>query len=386
LIRKVCVVVTARPSYSRIRSALAAISAHEDLELQLVLGASAIIDKYGAVIQQVERDGFSVDARVQSLVEGENPIAMARTVGLATLDLASTFDRLAPDVVVSIADRYETLATAITAALLGIPLAHVQGGELTGSIDDRVRHTVTKLADLHLVASETAAQRVLQLGEEPHRVFVTGCPSIDIAASLETSATLPFDPFERYGGVGPRPDLSAGYLVVLQHPVTDEHRNASRDITETLDAVLASGLPALWFWPNPDAGADGTSDGIRRFREHHPTAPIHFFKNMAPTDFLQLLVHAVALVGNSSVGIRECAYLGVPVVNVGSRQQGRDRGRNVHDVAHEAGAILSALQRAVAGDRPRIDTLYGDGTAGKRVAEVLASAPLDTSKRLVESA
>lgn len=382
--RKICVVITARPSYSRIRSALAAIAADDRLELQVVLGASALLDRYGTVQRQVERDGFSIDAQIHSLVEGENSVAMARTVGLATLDLATTLDRLAPDAVVTVADRYETLATAATAALLGIPLVHVQGGEQTGSIDDRIRHTITKLSDLHLVASEAAASRVRRLGEEPHRVFVTGCPSIDIAAALDSTPALPFDPYERYGGVGPRPNLSSGYLVVMQHPVTEEYRSASRDVTETLEAVVASGLPALWFWPNPDAGADGTSNGIRRFREQFPAVPIQFFKNMAPMDFLQLLVHARAIVGNSSAGIRECSYLGVPAVNVGSRQQGRDRGMNVVDVEHRAQDILRAIHGVVASERPERDTLYGDGAAGARIAELLATVPLDTSKRLVE--
>ncbi len=382
--RKICVVVTARPSYSRIRSALEAIEAHDGLELQIVVAASALIDRYGAVAGEIERDGFAVAGRIHSLVEGENPVAMARTVGLAALDLATTLDRLAPDAVVTIADRYETLATAATAALLGIPLVHVQGGEVTGSIDDRIRHTVTKLADLHLVASERAAGRVRSMGEEAHRVIVTGCPSIDIAARLDTTSGLPFDPIDRYGGVGPALDLSRGFLVVLQHPVTSEFRNAARDITQTLEAVVESGVPALWFWPNPDSGADGTSDGIRRFRERNHDAPIRFFKNMAPTDFLHLLVHSVALVGNSSVGIRECSYLGVPAVNVGSRQIGRDRGQNVIDVEHDAAAILAAIETARAGDRPPRETLYGDGRSGQRIADVLASARLDTAKRLVE--
>jgi UDP-N-acetylglucosamine 2-epimerase len=184
--------------------------------------------------------------------------------------------------------------------------------------------------------------------------------------------------------VGPALDLSRGFLVVLQHPVTSEFRNAARDITETLEAVVESGTPTLWFWPNPDSGADGTSDGIRRFRERNHDAPIRFFKNMAPTDFLHLLVHSVALVGNSSVGIRECSYLGVPAVNVGSRQIGRDRGQNVIDVEHDAAAILAAIETARAGDRPPRETLYGDGRSGQRIADVLASARLDTAKRLVE--
>jgi UDP-hydrolysing UDP-N-acetyl-D-glucosamine 2-epimerase len=379
--RRICVVVTARPSYSRIKTALQAIAEHPALELQLVVAASALLDRYGTVTRQIETDGFSIDARVQVLVEGEDPVAMAKTTGLATIELASALQRLRPDAVVTIADRYETLATATAAAYLGIPLVHVQGGEVTGSIDDRVRHAVTKLADIHLPSNAEAAARIVRMGEASERIVVTGCPSIDLAAALPASDRLPFDPHEVYGGVGPDLDLSEGYLVVMQHPVTGEHTDARAHVTATIEAVVASGLPALWFWPNPDAGADGTSDGIRAFREQHEDAPLQFFKNMSPDDFLQLLVHSRALVGNSSVGLRECAYLGVPVVNIGSRQDGRERGRNVIDVAHEPDAILAAIRTHLGRPRPGRDVLYGDGGAGRRIADTLATIALDTSKR-----
>jgi UDP-hydrolysing UDP-N-acetyl-D-glucosamine 2-epimerase len=375
-VRTIAVVVTARPSYSRIRSALVAIRDHPELELRLIVGASALLDRYGAVPRRMAADGFEVHERVQVLVEGENDVAMAKTTGLALLELTSVLDRMRPDAVVTVADRYETLATAIAASYLGIPLVHVQGGEVTGSIDDRVRHAVTKLADLHLPANAGAAARIVAMGEDPSRVVVTGCPSIDLAAAVDAGDALPFDPVARYGGVGADLDPDAGYLVVMQHPVTDEHRDARAHVTATLDAVRASGRQALWFWPNPDAGSDGTSEGIRFFRETHPDAPVRFFKNMAPEDFLALLVHADALVGNSSVGIRECAYLGVPAVNVGSRQQGRDRGRNVVDVGYDRDAIAAAIERAATSPRPASDPLYGDGDAGRRIAEALATAPL----------
>lgn len=378
--RTVCVVITARPSYSRIKTALEAIRAHPDLELRVVVAASALLDRYGSVVAQMERDGVAIDARVQVLVEGENPMAMAKTTGLGLIELASVLDRLAPDAVVTIADRHETLATATAAAFLGIPLVHVQGGEVTGSIDDRVRHAVTKLSDLHLTATQRASERVIAMGEAPDRVVTTGCPSIDLAARVEPGPRLAFDPFARYGGVGVEFDPDGGYLVVMQHPVTEERGSARAHVLTTLEAVEASGLPALWFWPNPDAGSDGTSEGIRAFREAHPTAPIHFFKNMAPDDFLSLLVHSAALVGNSSVAIRECSFLGVPAVNVGTRQRGRERGANVVDVGHDRDAIVDAIRERSAVGRLPSDPLYGTGDAGRRIAEALATHPLDPIK------
>ena len=380
--RKVCVVITARPSYSRIRSALKAIRARPELELQLVVGASALLDRYGSAVGQILADGFEIAARVFTVVEGENLTAMAKTTGLGLMELASVFDRLKPDLVVTVADRYETLSTAVAASYMNIPLVHIQGGEITGSIDEKVRHAITKLADLHMVSLDKAAERVIRMGEDPEKVFVTGCPSIDIAASILAAPALDFDPYERYGGVGGRPNLQGGYLVVMQHPVTTEHNHARAHVFETLHAVSEMDLAVLWFWPNVDAGSDGTSNAIRSFRERQRADRFHFFKNMSPTDFLKLLYNAKCLVGNSSVGIRECAFLGVPVVNIGSRQAGRDRGRNVIDVDYDRAAIGAAVERQIGAARDLRDSIYGDGRAGERIAEILAQAPLSIEKRL----
>jgi UDP-hydrolysing UDP-N-acetyl-D-glucosamine 2-epimerase len=381
-VRRICVVITARPTYSRIRTALLAIDAHPDLELELVVAGSALLERYGRAVDVIEADGLRVAARVSMVLEGEDPTAMAKTTGLGILELSTVFDNLRPDAVVTVADRYETMATAVAAAYQNLPLVHVQGGEVSGSIDEKVRHAVTKLADLHLVSTEGAAERVRRMGEQPDAVIVTGCPSIDLAAEVRDSTSLDFDPVERYGGVGAALDLDDGYLVVLQHPVTTEHDRARDQITETLSSVATSGLPALWFWPNVDAGSDGTSNGIRRFREVHHDQPMRFFKNMAPTDFLRLLLQSRALVGNSSAGIRECSYLGVPTVNVGGRQRDRERGPNVVDAGHDRDEISAALSVQLEHGPYPATELYGDGKAGARIADALAEVPLAFHKRI----
>jgi len=380
--RRICVVVTARPSYSRIRTALLAINEHPDLELQLVVAASALLDRYGNAIQAIERDGFDVAARVYMVLEGENLVTSAKSTGLGLVELATVFDNLKPDAVVTIADRYETLATAVAAAYMNIPVVHVQGGEVTGSIDEKVRHAVTKLANLHLVSTKLAAERVARLGEAPSSIVMTGCPSIDIAAEVAAQPAMNFDPFAKYGGVGPTTDLSGGYLVVMQHPVTTEYEEARQQVEETLYAVKAVGLPVLWFWPNADAGSDGTSKGIRMFRESAEAGRLHLFRNMFPEDFLRLLVHSTAIVGNSSVAIRECSFLGVPAVNIGSRQLGRERGQNVIDVDHDRVAIAGAVGEHRHRGKAPTDHLYGDGRAGVRIADCLATAELTIEKRL----
>jgi UDP-hydrolysing UDP-N-acetyl-D-glucosamine 2-epimerase len=380
--RKIAVVVTARPSYSRIKTALRAIQEHPELELQLVVAASALLERYGTAVKYMEADGFPIAARVFNVLEGENLTAQAKTTGLGIMELANVFENLKPDVVVTVADRFETMATAIAASYMNIPLAHIQGGEVTGNIDEKVRHAITKLADRHLVASEDARQRVVRMGEVEETVINTGCPSIDLAASVRAAPALDFDVYERYGGVGEQLDLAAGYLVVMQHPVTTEYADARRHVTLTLDTVHQLDIPTLWFWPNVDAGSDGTSKGIRVYREHHRNSKIHFFKNMEGLDFLRVLYHAHCLVGNSSVGIRECAFLGVPVVNIGTRQAGRQRGPNVMDTGYDGAEITAAIKAQMAHGRYAPAATYGGGDAGAKIASELRRMPLTFAKRI----
>lgn len=380
--RKVCVVITARPSYSRIRSLLHAIKDRTDLQLQLVVAASALLDRYGSADKVIESEGFHINRKVYMILEGENRVTSAKSTGLGVAELATVFDDLKPDFVVTVADRYETIATAIAASYMHIPLAHIQGGEVTGSIDEKVRHAITKLADIHCVASEKAAERVIKMGEDPSRVFITGCPSIDVAMAACTASAENNDLAKQLGGVGATIDLSKDYIIVMQHPVTTESEQAREHVELTLTAIYESQLPTLWFWPNVDAGSDGTSKGIRAFRENHTDANIQFVKNLPPESFIQLLNQAKCIVGNSSVGIRESAYIGAPTVNIGSRQNGRDRAANVLDVGYNKNDIKAALLQQIEHGKYTADELYGNGQAGKRIADVIASAPTNTEKRL----
>jgi UDP-hydrolysing UDP-N-acetyl-D-glucosamine 2-epimerase len=379
--KKICVVVTARPSYSRIKSALTAIRDEPGLKLQLVLAASALLNRYGEVASTIRNDGFEIDRQVFMVLEGEDPILMPKTTGLGLVELATAIGGLEPDVVVTVADRYETMATAIAAAYTNTPLVHIQGGEVTGNIDEKVRHAVTKLADLHLVSTKLAQERVIRMGESPESVRVTGCPSIDLAAQIK-GESLTFDPMAKYGGVGEHVDLSNGFVIVMQHPVTTEYRESRAQVEETLRAVARLPVPALWFWPNVDAGSDGTSAGIRSFRELSDTDGMHFFKNANAEDFLRLIDASSCLIGNSSVGIRESSYLGVPVVNIGSRQDGRERGPNVVEVSHQEDEIHAAILQQMAHGQYTGTDLYGDGRAGGRVAKEIAEWTPSFMKRL----
>jgi UDP-hydrolysing UDP-N-acetyl-D-glucosamine 2-epimerase len=380
--RKICAVITARPSYSRVKTALQAIKDHPNLELQLVVAGSALLDRYGNALNFIEKDGFKVNEKVFMVLEGENKTAMAKTTGLGVMELSNVFYNLQPDAVITIADRFETIATSIAAAYQNIPLIHLQGGEVTGNIDEKVRHANTKLADIHFVTSEDAKERVVKMGEDESYVYNTGCPSIDIASEVLKSPNLDFDPIEKYGGVGGTFSASEDYVVVMQHPVTTEYNEAKNDVLKTLRVVDSLGIPTFWFWPNVDAGADGTSNGIRSYRENFNPRNIHFFKNMEPNDFLELLVNSKCLIGNSSAGIRECSFLGVPVVNIGTRQNRRLRGDNVIDVAYDEEAIKNAIELQLSHPKNTKSTIYGDGKSGKRIADILATIELRFHKTI----
>lgn len=366
--RKVCCVLTARASYSRIRSALLEIQKYPALELQLIVAASALLERYGDIRGVLHADGLPIARELYSVVGGENLVSMPKTIGLLSIELASAFHDLTPDVVMTVADRHETLATAAAASYMNIPLVHVQGGEVTGSIDDKVRNAITQLADVHFVATETAALRVSRMRNDSANVHVTGCPSIDLARQASNTRQHPHPE----GGVGAVLSYSEPYIVVLQHPVTTEVLDARDQAKETLRAVDQAGLTAAWFWPNVDAGSDATAGIIRGYREKNKPKKIRFYKSMPPLEFLRFLYGASCIVGNSSVGIRECSYLGVRAVNIGSRQEGRERAHNVVDVPYQAPLIKGAIMRQVARDKAAPSLLYGDGHAGEQIAKLLA--------------
>ena len=383
--RKVCGVITARPSYSRIKTALYSIQKHPMLDLQIVAAASCLLDRYGNAVKYIEGDGFKINAKVHNILEGENLTSAAKSTGIGIIELSSVFLDLKPDMVVTIADRFETIATAITAAFMNIPLVHIQGGEVTGNIDEKVRHSITKLSDIHFVASKKAENRLIKMGEDPRNVYLTGCPSIDLARELLKKPSLDFDPCKKYAGVGNMEQIKNDYLVVMQHPVTTEYEKSRKHIEITLEAISKINLPAFWFWPNVDAGSDGTSKGIRAYREHFPekVKNIYFIKNMGSLDFLKLIYNSKCLIGNSSAGIRESSFLGIPVVNIGSRQNGRERSKSIIDVGYNVDQIYDGILKQIDNKKFLSEPIYGDGYAGKKIADLLSIVELTIDKKLM---
>jgi len=380
--RKICVVVCSRANYSSIKSAMEAIKAHPNLELQTVVGASALLDRYGSVVDLIEQDGFDISARVFMLVEGETPLTMAKSTGLGLLELPSVFSKLQPDIVLTVGDRFETMATALAAAYMNIPLAHTMGGEVSGTIDESIRHAVTKFAHIHFPACSEARDRIIKMGERADDVYMVGCPRVDLVARVIEKDSNGIEPDIFSEGVGGKFDLNEPFLMLSQHPVTTEYGDGERQITETLRALQEIDLPTIALWPNADAGSEDISRGMRKFREKYDDSKIHFFKNL-PTDlYIALMCRTACLVGNSSSAIREGSFIGTPAVNIGSRQDMRQRGQNVIDAEYDHNAITDAITRQIEHAPYEHEGTYGDGHAGERIADILSRCSICIQKRI----
>ena len=367
---KICVVVANRANYGRVKYLLKAIKDHPDLEIQLIVGASTLLYRFGKVVDIICEDGFEPLRKIYYIVEGETLSTQAKSTGLGIVELSTAFENLNPDIVVTVADRFETMATAVAATYLNIPLAHLQGGEVTGNIDERVRHAITKLADIHFPATEQSRERILKMGEDPAYVFNYGCPAMDILANEDLAISNSI--MTRYGGVGSPVNWEKPYILMLQHPVTTSYGHGLKQINETLSALeQINDVQKIVLWPNVDAGTDDISKGIRVFRERKRNKQFHYYRNFSPEDYARVLNNAVCAVGNSSSFIREGSFLGVPSVIVGDRQDGREHGRNVLFIDYNRESIWKAVEKQIDNGRYKPEKIFGNGKAGIKIAEEL---------------
>lgn len=380
--RKVCIIITTRGNYAKMKSVMRHISETPELELQLVVGGGAILPKYGNIMGSLNGRGLKIDRTIHFLVEGENPVTMAKSAGLALIEFTTVFENLKPDVVFVIADRFECLPIAMAASYMNIPVAHVEGGEVSGSIDESIRHAITKLAHIHFPATRKAAERIRMLGEDERTIFPVGSTSLDVIEDLDLNDLRPVVALQGKTGVGSILDLGKPYLLVLQHPVTTEYEENLSHVSETVKAINSLRMNTVWIWPNMDAGSDGISKGIRVFREDKKPEYVHFFKSLPIEHYAPLLRNAACIVGNSSSGIRESAFLGVPSVNLGSRQKGRERGENAMDVDYDCREIEEAIRRQVQHGPYPSNHLYGDGKAGLKIVKIIKEFEFRIQKTL----
>ena len=381
--KKICVVINNRANYARIKSVLIAIKKNDKLELQIVLGSSAILNRYGAVSNIIKKDGFKINHIVYTLVEGENLLTMSKSTGLSIIEFSTAFDQLQPDIVLVVADRYETLAAGIAASYMNIVLAHTQGGEVTGSIDESVRHATTKLAHIHFPASLNAKKNIIKMGENPKKVYLVGCPSLDLIKKNQLDIDENFKKkYSKYGVGELKIDFNKPYIVILQHPVTTEYEHIKKNIEQTIQAALKIQQQIVWLWPNVDAGSDIVSKSIRRVREEQKPKNIRWQKNYNPEDYLKLIYNSSCLVGNSSSAIREGAFLGIPAVNIGNRQHNREHGKNIIHVDYNSKNILKAISKQIKKKKYSKNKIFGDGKAGERIGKILSNIKLDIIKSL----
>ena len=381
--RKICFPIMNRVHYARQKRLLLLLQKNPNIELQLVVGGSVLLDKYGErFMPAIEREGFRVDDALYNVIEGGNHITMAKTAGLTALEFSNSLHKLNPDIVLIRGDRFEQLAIAMVAAYLNKTIAHIEGGDVTGTIDESVRHAITKLSHVHFVTNAAAKARVIQMGENPAYVFDVGSPDVEFAATINKQV----DPDTINGvGTGHTIDFKKPYMTVMFHPVTTEKDNQAHMET-LLETVDATGIQTVWFWPNSDAGTNEMAHAIRKYRESGKLKHnvIRFVTDIVPEHFIVLLKGTSALIGNSSAGIKESSYLGIPVVNIGTRQNNRLKAENVRDAGYDRKAIATAIKDQLAHGRFPASRLYFKPDTSKKIAEVLRKIPLQSQKKFYD--
>lgn len=377
--RKVAVVLVDRANYGRLKPVMRAIADHPSLELQVIAAGTMVLERFGQPVNVVREDGFEVSGAVYIELEGSTPSTMAKSVGLAVLEFTNEYQRLRPDLVLVIGDRYEALGAAIAAAYMNLCLVHVQGGEVSGSIDESARHAISKFAHYHFPSTQRSAEYLVRMGERPSTILGVGCPSSDIARALEARIT---NEILMSHGSGARIDVNQPFLLVLFHPTTTEFGDERAQMEQMLEALHRVQTPAVLLWPNIDAGSDHISKAIRVFRDQHRPDWLRAMTNLPPESYLKVLANAACAVGNSSSFVRDAGYFGTPVVLVGARQDGRETGAHVKPCPPEKDAIEQTLRAQLAHGRYEPCTLYGDGFVAERIANALADLAPYTQKRL----
>ena len=377
---KICFVIVNRANYGRVRILLKKLNKNSKFKLQLILCSSTVLYKYGNINEVIRKDGLKPNFKIHSNFEGENLISMTKSAGHLISDLTTCFENLNSDMVVTIGDRFETIATAISATYLNKYLVHIQGGELSGSIDESIRHAVTKFAHLHLAATNKSRKNIIQMGENPKNVFNVGCPSIDEISQINFDKKVNLLNKSYGGGTGNLVDLRKKYLICLVHPNTKNYKDNEKLINNIINSLIKLKMQCIFLWPNIDAGSNFISKKLRSLQQNlKEDLKINFYKNFENDDYYRLLKNSSCLVGNSSSGIRESSYLGVPVVNIGDRQQHRERGKNVLDVKNDEKAILKAI-KVQSNKRFKSQKIYGDGNSSDRIIKILSSVDNNINK------
>jgi len=365
--KKIVVVTGTRAEYGILYPVLKAIEACHGLKLSLIVTGMHLSHEFGYTVKEIEKDGFKIAAKVDMLLSSDTSGAMAKSIGLGIIEMAQTWEQLKPDIIMVLGDRVEPLAATIAGTYMNIPVAHTHGGDVSGSVDDPARQAITKFAHVHFPATQKSADRIIKMGEDAWRVHVVGSPTIDF---ILNEPLIPTENLTERLGL----DLSQPLLLLVQHPVTTQVEEAPKQMRETLEAIVEVGFPAILIYPNSDAGGRKMIEVIKEFGKY---PFIKAFKSLPRTEYLSLMKVASVMVGNSSSGIVEAPSFGLPVVNIGIRQEGRERARNIIDVEHSKSEIVKAIKRALTdkkflAEAKKSESPYGDGKAGPRIADILS--------------
>jgi len=371
--RKIAVVTGTRAEYGVMKPVLKAIKANPELKLLLVVTGMHLSHEFGYTVNDIEKDGFNITAKVEMLSNSDTPEAMAESIGRGIIGMAQTWEQSRPDIVLVLGDRSEPLAAAIAGAYMNIPVAHIHGGDACtgGNIDDSTRNAITKFAHIHFPATQKSAERIIKMGEEEWRIHMVGSPALDVILNepLLSREVLT----ERFGL-----NLAELLILLVQHPVTTQVDEATNQMRETLEAIVELNYPTVLIYPNSDAGGRRMIEVIKEY-EGHPF--IKTFKSLPRKEYLSLVKIASVMVGNSSSGIIDAPSFGLPAVNIGIRQEGRERGNNVIDVGHNKQEIVKGIEKALTdkeflNEVKKCESPYGDGKASQRITEILSKVEI----------
>jgi UDP-hydrolysing UDP-N-acetyl-D-glucosamine 2-epimerase len=383
--RKICFIITSLIHYSRNFLILDALKKRGDVDLHIILGGIAISPRYVSshfnVKEILQKEGHKQIYEVHINMEGDSHVIKAKTIGIGIIEFSSIFNTLKPDIVVVRGDRFEMLSAAVAAANMNITLAHVEGGDISGTIDESIRHSITKLSHYHFATNEEAKNRIIKMGEDKKRVFNFGSPDVEIAQKM-CKKILPIQEIN-LGKLGSGADFDQknDFLMVMYHPVTSEFEKTAENTRDLIEAVNELKMQTLWFWPNFDAGAEIISHELRHFKEETRNHRIKFLRYLPPREFLSLLGKTRCLIGNSSSGIKECSYLGIPVVNVGNRQNGRLKAANVACCGNSKSEIKNLIKKQLRKRHFATSRVYFSNGTSKKICDVLSGCDLIIQKK-----
>lgn len=368
--KTICIVITNRANFARMKSLLTELKKSKKVNLKVILSGSALTQRYGNLEKVLKLNKMSIAAKSFFLIDGADKIVQAKSTGLAIVEFSTIFSHLKPDLVVTVGDRYETMATAVSATFANIPLVHIQGGEVSGNLDEMIRHSITKLSSYHFTTTKKSKERVIKLGEEKERVFFSGCPGMDLLRNCKKKIHKDF--FKKVSSTGNQFDFTKRYLLVVNHPLSTESKKYNNERIKSLIKSLAKiNMHKIIFWPNADTNSNVIAQQMRIFREGGRDKDFTYIINTTPEQYALLMYNASCLVGNSSSFIREGSYLGIPAVILGDRQHKREVGRNVVFTNYEDQNILSKIKYQIKKRKYKPQNLYGNGHSGKYIAKVL---------------